>query len=336
MRKDFKIFMAVSFIIPFLMGFALYYCKLNGINNDMYPIIQMFFPFLGSMAVMKSKGQNILKLTLFKFYFIIVIIFIFLGIFNIFNQKLAYSSCQILVTIGNIGVLIFLLTMDKEKRSEFSLNNPNIKISLIICLYFIVSYFLRGFISFAALGKASDFKEILTAKNILMPIGVIIFSFLSFIPYLGEEYGWRAYLTPRLNEIYGHKKALFISGFIWGIWHLPLNLFYYSDGILSSQIYSIISQIGFCIFLGIFLSYAYNRTGSIWTPVLLHMLNNSMALIYSDSNTIDIISNQHYDFKSTLIGILLAAIFYGIFIFSKYIKEEYMWQESIYEKINID
>ncbi|MBU5668549.1 CPBP family intramembrane metalloprotease [Peptoniphilus sp. MSJ-1] len=336
MKKDLKVFLAVSFIIPFIMDFLIYYCKLKGIGYDIYPLIQMFFPFLGAMAVMKSERKDILKLSIFKIYSLIVIINIFLGIFNLFNDDIINLLSSFLVLIGSVVTLILLLLMDKEKRVELSLNNPNIKITLVFCVYFIISYFLRGFISFAVEGKISDFIEILSADNLFKPIGFILTSFLVFLPFIGEEYGWRAYLTPRLNEIYGHKKALFISGFIWGIWHLPLNLFYYSESVLSSQILSIFNQIGFCIFLGIFLSYAYNRTGSIWTAVIIHLLNNNMAVIYSNTNSSNVIRNNHYDLKSTVTSIILAAIFYGIFIFSRYIKNEHMWQSSIYEDINSD
>lgn len=336
MKKDLKVFLAVSFIIPFLMDFLIYYCKLKGIGYDIYPLIQMFFPFLGAMAVMKSEKKDILNLTIFKIYSIIVIILICLGIFNLFNDNLINLLSSFLILIGSVGTLILLLLMDKEKRVELSLNNPNIKLTLVFCVYFIVTYFLIGFISFAFEGKISDFIEILSFDNLFKPIGFILTSFLVFLPFIGEEYGWRAYLTPRLNEIYGHKKALFISGFIWGIWHLPLNLFYYSDGILSSQIYSIITQVGFCTFLGIFLSYAYNRTGSIWTAVIIHLLNNNMAVIYSNNQTSYVIKNNHYDLRSTVMNIIIAAIFYGIFIFSKYIKDEHMWQSSLYKKINLD
>jgi hypothetical protein len=38
---------------------------------------------------------------------------------------------------------------------------------------------------------------------------------------LGEEWGWRGYLLPRLLPL-GQWPALLISGAIWGFWHAPL------------------------------------------------------------------------------------------------------------------
>ena len=49
---------------------------------------------------------------------------------------------------------------------------------------------------------------------------------------LGEEVGWRGYLLPRLMPL-GRWPAMFATGFLHGVWHLPLILltpFYHSAG----------------------------------------------------------------------------------------------------------
>ena len=202
-----------------------------------------------------------------------------------------------------------------------------------MCLLFIIIYFLRTFLGYVLQGETNEFFKILNPKSLRILISIFIFSFLNIMPFIGEEYGWRAYLAPRLKEIYGYKKSILLTGFIWGIWHLPLNLFYYSDGLLTSQIYSILVQLVFCIFLGIFLTYAYNRTKSIWAPVMIHYLNNNLALLLVTDFSKDIFSGQHYDLKGTLFSIVGSIIFFGIFIFSKYVKDENLWEKSVYEKI---
>jgi hypothetical protein len=40
---------------------------------------------------------------------------------------------------------------------------------------------------------------------------------------LGEEYGWRGYLLPRLLPL-GEVRATFVLAAIWGVWHLPMLL----------------------------------------------------------------------------------------------------------------
>jgi membrane protease YdiL (CAAX protease family) len=44
---------------------------------------------------------------------------------------------------------------------------------------------------------------------------------LTLIPGFGEEFGWRAYMLPRLAQRYSLRKALLLHGFIWWAWHIP-------------------------------------------------------------------------------------------------------------------
>jgi len=39
---------------------------------------------------------------------------------------------------------------------------------------------------------------------------------------LGEEFGWRGFLTPALTSRMDWRPASLIVGVIWGVWHLPL------------------------------------------------------------------------------------------------------------------
>ena len=332
MKKDLKIFIGISFIIPYLMGFAIYYCKQHNIETNIYPLLQMFIPFLGVIALLHKEDKNILKISVIRIYLVTSIILFALSIINIFNPEFSKFS-EFVILFSAIPMIIAISTMDKEVKKKLSLNNPNKKMTLLMCLIFIFIYFLRLFIGCILEGEIMEFVEVFNLHSLKVFISIIIFSFLNIMPFIGEEYGWRAYLAPRLKEIYGLKNSILLTGFIWGIWHLPLNLFYYSDGLLTSQIYSILVQLVFCIFLGIFLTYAYNKTNSIWAPVMIHYLNNNLALLFVTDFSKDIFSEQHYDLKGTLFSIVSSIILFGIFIFSKYIKDEELWEKSVYEKI---
>ena len=332
MKKDLKIFISISFIIPYLMGFAIYYCKLHDISTSIYPLFQMFIPFLGVVALLHKEDKNILKISAIRIYLVTSIILFAISIINIFYPKFSGLS-EFVILISAIAMIISIFTMDKDLKKKLSLNNPNKKMTLLMCLIFILIYFLKLFIGCIVEGETSGIVEVFNLHSLKVFISIIIFSFLNIMPFIGEEYGWRAYLAPRLKEIYGVKKSILFTGFIWGIWHLPLNLFYYSDGVLTSQIYSILIQLVFCTFLGIFLTYAYNKTKSIWAPVMIHYLNNNLALLFVTDLSKDIFSGQHYDLKETLFSIVSSIILFGIFIFSKYIKDEKLWEKSVYEKI---
>lgn len=332
MKKDLKIFIGISFIIPYLMGFAIYYCKLHDISTSIYPVFQMFIPFLGVVALLYKEDKNILKISAIIIYLVTSLILFALSIINVFYPEFSGLS-DLVILISAIPMIIALYKMDKELKKKLALDNPNKKLTLFMCLLFISIYFSRGFLSSLLQGEVSEFYKILNFKSLMTSVFIFIISFLNIMPFLGEEYGWRAYLAPRLKEIYGLKKSILLTGFIWGIWHLPLNLFYYSDGVLTSQIYSILVQLVFCIFLGIFLTYAYNKTKSIWAPVMIHYLNNNLALLFVTDFSKDIFSGQHYDLKGTLFSIISSIILFGIFIFSKYIKDEKLWEKSVYEKV---
>lgn len=332
MKKDLKIFIGISFIIPYLMGFAIYYCKLHEISTSIYPLFQTFMPFLAVIALLYKEDKSIIKVFPFKIYIFTSIVMFVFAIVNIFYPNFDNFSDTIIL-MSAIAMIIAISTMDKDLKKKLSLNNPNKKSTLLMCLLFIIIYFLRAFLGYVLQGETNEFFKILNLKSLRIFISIFIFSFLNIMPFIGEEYGWRAYLAPRLKEIYGLKKSILITGFIWGIWHLPLNLFYYSDGVLTSQIYSILIQLVFCTFLGIFLTYAYNKTKSIWAPVMIHYLNNNLALLFVTDLSKDIFSGQHYDLKETLFSIVSSIILFGIFIFSKYIKDEELWEKSVYEKI---
>lgn len=314
------------------MGFAIYYCKQHNIETNIYPLLQMFIPFLGVIALLHKEDKNILKISVIRIYLVTSYILFALSIINIFNPEFSKFS-EFVILFSAIPMIIAISTMDKEVKKKLSLNNPNKKMTLLMCLIFIFIYFLRLFIGCILEGEIMEFVEVFNLHSLKVFISIIIFSFLNIMPFIGEEYGWRAYLAPRLKEIYGLKNSILLTGFIWGIWHLPLNLFYYSDGLFTSQIYSILVQLVFCIFLGIFLTYAYNRTKSIWAPVMIHYLNNNLALLFVTDFSKDIFSGQHYDLKGTLFSIVSSIILFGIFIFSKYIKDEELWEKSVYEKI---
>lgn len=332
MKKDLKIFIGISFIIPYIMGFAIYYCKLHDISTNIYPIFQMFMPFIGVMALLYYEDKSILKNSVFKVYIITSFLLFALAVINIFNSNF-HEFSDFIILLSAIPMMIAISTMDKDLKEKLSLGNPNKKLTLFMCLFFIIIYLLKAFVACILAGEINDFFKSLNLHSLKVFISIIIFSFLNIMPFIGEEYGWRAYLAPRLKEIYGVKNAIILTGFIWGIWHLPLNLFYYSDGLLTSQIYSILVQLVFCIFLGIFLSYAYNRTKSIWAPVMIHYLNNNLALLFVTDFSKDIFSGQHYDLKGTLFSIVSSIMLFGIFMFSKYIKDENLWEKSVYEKI---
>lgn len=104
---------------------------------------------------------------------------------------------------------------------------------------------------------------------------------LNFITCFGEEWGWRGYLLPKMAEKFPTIPMLLINGVIWGLWHAPLTAIghNYGVGYPGFPFTGVVAMCGFCIVMGIFLSYVTLKTKSCIPAVLGHGAINSIAAI---------------------------------------------------------
>ena len=93
---------------------------------------------------------------------------------------------------------------------------------------------------------------------------------------LGEEYGWRGYLLPRLLPL-GEIRATLLVALIWGLWHVPLLL----AGLNYPGVNPWLAILVF-LFTVVALSFAYTwfylaSSSSVLVVALLHESNNTFA-----------------------------------------------------------
>lgn len=90
---------------------------------------------------------------------------------------------------------------------------------------------------------------------------------------LGEEIGWRGFLTPQLHAKFGYTLGTVITGVIWTLWHVPLIIFSnYNSG----------APIGFalvCFFIMIMnmsfiMTWLRLKSGSVWPAAIMHGSHN--------------------------------------------------------------
>lgn len=111
---------------------------------------------------------------------------------------------------------------------------------------------------------------------------VTLYPLINMIFALGEEVGWRGYLTPQLQARLGRRGGLLASGVIWGVWHWPLILlagYEYGVGYPGAPFTGALAMCLFTTAIGILLSWLYEKTGSIWTPALGHGALNAIAAL---------------------------------------------------------
>lgn len=110
---------------------------------------------------------------------------------------------------------------------------------------------------------------------------LLIAPIINAIPILGEEFGWRAYLQPKLMPL-GGRKAMVGMGLIWGLWHAPLIAMghNYGTNYPGAPWLGILTTLWLMFILGTFLGWAVLRGGSVWPAVIGHGAFNGIAAIY--------------------------------------------------------
>jgi CAAX protease family protein len=128
---------------------------------------------------------------------------------------------------------------------------------------------------------------------------------------LGEEVGWRGYLLPHLISL-GRTRAMLITGFLHGVWHLPgmlLTPFYHNLG--NRFIVVALFMLSITI-AGVFYGYLRLTSNSVWPVAIAHRAVNTFwdqftALTVSVSPlAMEYLAGESGLF--TLIGIILIAV----------------------------
>lgn len=136
-------------------------------------------------------------------------------------------------------------------------------------------------------------------------ITVIVAPVLNLPIFLGEEVGWRAFMTPRLVALLG-RPGLLISGAIWGVWHTPfiyLGLNYPTHPLLGHLIW-----VPYCIAFGILLQTVYVRSQSIFPAALCHGLTNQFAMLTLGLVVADSRFNELLDGPAGLVALLVVTL----------------------------
>lgn len=292
-------FLTVVFILTLIIGIATAYGYYIGSNIQMAAYVMMLIPTLSVILTVKWDKRKVYPKKIFDFYqvtafliFLYVVISIFMGIdlpsdlgivrwlFN--GESLSGNILSIIVGLTNFFLIFFIyennqMEENKEVMKLWKLSDFNFKKIIQCTCYFIVLENIIDIATEVLCGNIDFVLYILDYKFWLKEVIVIPMVFSCVLFFFGEEYGWRFFLQPRLQKKFGKIKGVILLGVIWGIWHLPLVLFYYSTP--ENFFYAVTTQIMCCIFLSIVFAYFYEKSGSLWCVVLLHFMNNAISTI---------------------------------------------------------
>lgn len=185
------------------------------------------------------------------------------------------------VQIGMFGPLLAALVMRLFISKEGWRNSlgPNCSWTVYLSAYLIptvlgiIAIVVNNLLGIAYFRWAGDTRVTLSLKMGLITI-------LASLTAIGEEYGWRGYLLPRLMPL-GEARASFFTGLIWGLWHLPLLLVG-----LSYPGQPIGLAIPVFVFSTIMFSFIFTRfhilsNGSVVVAALIHGALNALTELTS-------------------------------------------------------
>lgn len=348
-KKRLLVFVLVAYGITFLMGFLMWYGYGSQIDLNAFPIAQMLYPAAGVMLgyLLTRKKDEELPKWFFLFFLLVTAVMVAVAVFSVLlpDQLVVFSGTavslwlllgQYIVVGGSLIGWIFFLAAGKKRRAAYGFSWKNGKTSLLCVLLFLGLYVLRTAVSLALSGQLPLLGLILQDPGTWMMFAALFVNFFfSYLCFLGEEYGWRYYLQPLLQKRFGLRAGVIILGVVWGLWHLPVDFFYYTTK--TGPAMAVAQQIT-CITLGIFFAYAYMKTQNIWVPVILHFLNNNLIVVFSGNTSSDVLQNQYIAWGDLLPALLINGLFFGVFLLAKPFRKPSGQQEedfTVHEAVKV-
>ncbi|MFM7174656.1 MAG: CPBP family intramembrane glutamic endopeptidase [Caldilinea sp.] len=96
----------------------------------------------------------------------------------------------------------------------------------------------------------------------------------------GEEFGWRAYLQPKLLPL-GWRKTMVAMGLLWGLWHAPVIALGHNYGLNYPGFpgSGILMMCWMTFVVGVWLGWLTLKGESVWPAVIGHGALNGFAAI---------------------------------------------------------
>ena len=246
-KKQLWVYVAVVFVLTWSFDFLILYpaVQTDISRYTLFAAVSMFFPALSMLLtrlITKEGLHDMLLRPRFR------------G--NGWSYILAYAGPGVLVLLG--AAVYFLLF-----PSEY---DPS-------------AGYLREIMAESGMPYEAQAVPIGTLLLLQVVQALALGGILNLIPSLGEEWGWRGYMMPRLMKTMKPLPALLTGGVIWGLWHAPLIALghNYGTGYPGWPWLGIAAMCVFCTVFGILLTWVTEKTGSVIPAAVAHGAFNGIA-----------------------------------------------------------
>ena len=348
------IFIAIAYGVSAVMSMFLVIANRNGVDASNLVSAQMMYPACGVILgklLIKKEGE---KLPVAGYITVLITSALMLigGALSVFiklpmidmgeaaGQVDPWSLiCQIPIIFGSIVAYILFWACGKEAADNSGVRRKNIKTSIIMIVIFMVLYMGRDIASIfvddfmtGTTESRDEFMALFTNPMFyITAVTLPINYFMVFIAFFGEEYGWRYYLQPVMQNKFGKRAGVLLLGLVWAVWHINIDFMYYTK---DTPVQMFMAQIVTCVSIGVFFGYAYMKTGNIWVPVIMHFLNNNLIAVLAAGDT-SVIQNQSVTWIDIPLHLLISIPFI-LFIFAPIFNKDSKTQVPELEKVSTE
>ena len=332
-RKKLYIFFAIAFGVMVLMSIFMMVGLNGGKDLTAFVNAMMTYPACGVILGMLLFDRKEKKLPMVGFWTFLVtsVVMMTVAIISAFAPQQMIDSgagmvtnwnlySQYVLVVGSVIAYVFFWACGKEKRKNAGLSRNNIILSIVMILVFLVLFFGRFYLALISsnimagegIGDLSELNSMtFNAINWISAAGLMINFPLTFIAFLGEEYGWRYYLQPIMQKKFGLRLGVVLLGVVWGVWHTAADFMFYST---TSGPQLLVTQIITCVTMSIFFGYAYMKTQNIWAIAIMHFINNNFLVVFTGGD-VNVLQNQSITWSQIPV-MLIRSLIFALFIFA--------------------
>ena len=269
MKKNAKECALYLLLLSLLMSLICYLFSIRGDSSSVFADFVFFIMLCPAVsAILVENGFNFKKIFKSKFNIAYLAFFPIAIAFFVFKTEKNAPIFQLIFFMVQLLGLYLLSVNDKKLVGKISLKNI-VKWSALLLLLLSIqatvwSVYIKGYVDF--------YNIFINNFAVLVSLPTIMFNIIFAI---GQEYGWRQFLQPRLQSMMGKVGGVLLTGAIWGISNIPLFVMVNSEVL----IYDLLAVVMYFVFIGIFIGLCYMKTKSIILVSILNLLNGAFTVL---------------------------------------------------------